>query len=109
MDATVLEATTQQGYEEFVQRLAQASGVEPPTQLELPACDRQRQTQTLSNNEWEHPVGPDARVVQRQDGTQDRGHQADHAVDPETLEGTRAAAGGIGGAVDGPRVPHPGG
>ena len=56
-----------------MQRLAQASGVEPPIQPELLACDRQRQMQTLSINEWEHPVDPDARVVQRQDGARTGG------------------------------------
>ncbi len=91
VDATPLEAhaalstlqrrSTQEGYGEFIERLAKSAGLETPTQAEWLECDRQRQNQSLANQEWEHPVDPDARVARRQDGAPDRAPKAEHAVD----------------------------
>ena len=55
----------------FVQRLAEASGLETPTREELLDFDRKRKPKTLSNAEWEHSVDPDARVARMKDGATD--------------------------------------
>ncbi len=91
VDATPLEAhaalstlqrrNTREGSGEFLERLAASAGIETPTQAELLECDRRRQNKSLANQEWEHPVAPDARVARRQDGATDRAPQAEHAVD----------------------------
>ncbi len=91
VDATPLEAhaalstlqrrNTQEGSGEFLERLAESAGLETPTKEELIEFDRRRQNQSLANQEWEHPVDPDARVARRQDGAPDRAPQAEPAVD----------------------------
>ena len=49
---TLRRKDTQQGYREFVEELAAASGVATPTVAELAEFDRKRKGKTLSNNEW---------------------------------------------------------
>ncbi len=82
VDATTLEAhaalstlqrrSTQEGSGEFLERLAKSAGLETPTQAEWLECDRRHRNQSLANQEWEHPVDPDARVACRKDGAPDR-------------------------------------
>ena len=64
--------------------LAAASGVPTPTLAELAAFDRKRKGKTLSNQEWESPTDPDARVAKMKDGTTHLAHKAEHAVDVES-------------------------
>ncbi len=79
--STLQRRNTQEGSGECLERLAASAGLETPTQAELLECDRQRQNQSLANQEWEHPVDPDARVARRKDGAPDRAPKAEHAVD----------------------------
>ncbi len=77
VDATTLEANaalrtivrrdTGDGYEEFLRRLAQASGIRTPTREQLARLDRKR-AHKGSNEEWEHPHDPDARIAKMKDG-----------------------------------------
>lgn len=90
IDATTLEANaalrsiirrdTQETYEEFLTRLAKASGIETPTREDLARIDKGRKNKA-SNKEWEHPHDPDARVAKMKDGTTHLAHKAEHAVD----------------------------
>ena len=84
--------------DEFVQRLAEASGLETPTREELLDFDRQRQPKTLSNAEWEHPADPDARVARMKDGATDMACKAEHCVDLESgaLVGVTVQAADLG-------------
>ena len=94
VDATTLEANAAlatlqrkdsgEHYEAFVRRLAEASGLQSPTREELIDFDRKRKPKKLSNEEWEHPVDPDARVAKMKDGATDMAHKAEHAVDLES-------------------------
>ena len=71
IDATTLEANaalrtivrrdTGEGYQEFLKRLAQESGIATPTREQLARLDRKR-AHKGSNEEWEHPHDPDARI-----------------------------------------------
>jgi transposase len=80
IDATTLEANaalrsivrrdTDQPYEEFLQDLAKASGIESPTKG--------------SNQDWYHPNDPDARITKMKDGRTHLAHKAEHAVDLDT-------------------------
>jgi transposase len=90
VDATTLEANaalrsiirrdTKETYQEFLTRLAQASGIETPTREDLTKLDRQRKNKG-SNKEWEHPHDPDARIAKMKDGTTHLAYKAEHAVD----------------------------
>jgi transposase len=90
VDSTTLEANaalgtmvrrdTGEGYEEFLRRLAQASGIKTPTREELARLDRKR-AHKGSNEDWEHRHDPDARITKMKDGRTHLAHQVEHAVD----------------------------
>ena len=81
---TLRRKDSQAGYREFVEGLAAAAGVPTPTLAELAAFDRKRQGKTLSNQEWESPTDPDARVAKMKAGTTHLAHKAEYAVDLES-------------------------
>ena len=93
IDATTLEANaamrsivrrdTEETYQEFLTRLAKASGIETPTREDLARMDRKRKKKT-SNTEWTNPHDPDAKVTKMKDGRTHLAHKAEHAVDLET-------------------------
>lgn len=93
IDATTLEANAAlrsivrrdsgESYEAFLTRLAQVSGIATPTREELARLDRDRPGKG-SNQEWEHPHDPDARITKMKDGRTHLAHKAEHAVDMET-------------------------
>jgi transposase len=93
VDATTLEANaamrsivrrdTGEDYQEFLTRLAKASGIDTPTREDLAKLDRERNKKT-SNEEWEHPDDPDARITKMKDGRTHLAHKAEHAVDLKT-------------------------
>lgn len=93
VDATTLEANaalrsivrrdTGEEYNEFLTRLAKESGIETPTREELAKLDRKRKKKG-SNEEWQHPHDPDARITKMKDGRTHLAHKAEHAVDMET-------------------------
>jgi len=90
VDATTLEANaalrtivrrdTGEGYQEFLQRLAQESGIKTPTREQLARLDRKR-AHKGSNEDWEHPHDPDARITKMKDGRTHLAHKVEHAVD----------------------------
>ena len=93
IDATTLEANaalrsivrrdTGESYNEFLTKLAQASGIETPTRAELAKLDRKRKHKG-SNKDWTHPHDPEARIAKMKDGRTHLAHKAEHAVDLET-------------------------
>jgi transposase len=93
VDGTTLEANaamrsivrrdTGESYAEFLTKLAKASGIETPTQEDLAKLDRNRPKKG-SNDEWEHPDDPDAKITKMKDGRTHLAHKAEHAVDMET-------------------------
>jgi transposase len=93
IDATTLEANaalrsivrrdTGQSYQDFLTKLAQASGIETPTRADLVKLDRTRKNKG-SNEDWTHPHDPDARITKMKDGRTHLAHKAEHAVDLET-------------------------
>ena len=93
IDATTLEANaamrsivrrdTGESYQEFLTRLAKASGIETPTREDLARLDRKRKKKT-SNKDWTNPHDPDAKVTKMKDGRTHLAHKAEHAVDLET-------------------------
>ena len=93
IDATTLEANAAlrsivrrdsgETYQDFLTRLAQASGIETPTRADLARLDRKRPKKGR-NTEWRHPHDPDARITKMKDGRTHLAHKAEHAVDLET-------------------------
>src|SRR5262245_53529221 len=93
VDATTLEANaalrsivrrdTGEGYEEFLTRLAKATGIGTPTRADVAHLDRPRKKKG-SNDEWTHPHDPDARITKMKDGRTHLAHKAEHAIDLET-------------------------
>jgi transposase len=93
IDATTLEANaamrsiirrdTKETYDEFLTRLAKASGIETPTREDLAKIDKKRKNKA-SNDDWEHPHDPDAKIAKMKDGSTHMAHKAEHAVDMTT-------------------------
>jgi transposase len=93
IDATTLEANAAlrsivrrdsgETYQDFLTRLAQASGIETPSRAELARFDRKRPKKGR-NKDWRHPHDPDARITKMKDGRTHLAHKAEHAVDMET-------------------------
>jgi transposase len=93
IDATTLEANaalrsivrwdTGEGYEDFLTRLAEASGIGTPTRADLARIDRKRKKKG-SNDEWMHPHDPDAKITKMKDGRTHLADKAEHAIDLET-------------------------
>src|SRR6266508_5461409 len=90
IDATTLEANaamrsivrrdTGESYQEFLTRLAVASGIKTPTREALARLDRRRKKRT-SNKDWKNPFDPDAKITKMKDGRTHLAHKAEHAVD----------------------------
>ena len=90
IDATTLEANaamrsivrkdTGESYDKFLTGLAKASGIETPTREQLAKLDRKRKNKA-SNDDWENPNDPDAKITKMKDGRTHLAHKAEHAVD----------------------------
>jgi transposase len=90
IDATTLEANaamksivrrdTGERYDQYLRRLAAESGVETPTRQELARRDRRRKGKA-SNDDWQNPNDPDARITKMKDGRTHLAYKAEHAVD----------------------------
>jgi transposase len=93
VDATTLEANAAlrsivrrdsgESYEEFLTKLAKASGIGTPTRADLARIDRKRKKKG-SNDDWTHPHDPDAKITKMKDGRTHLAHKAEHAVDLQT-------------------------
>lgn len=93
IDSTTLEANaamrsivrrdTKESYEEFLTRLAKASGIQTPTREDLAKIDKARQNKA-SNQDWEHPFDPDAKIGKMKDGSTHLAHKLEIAADMST-------------------------
>jgi transposase len=93
IDGTTLEANAAmrsivrrdngEGYEEFLRRLAQESGIATPTREDLAKLDRKRPKKGC-NEDWVNPHDPEAEVTKMKDGSTHFAYKAEHAVDLET-------------------------
>ncbi len=93
VDATTLEANaamrsivrrdTGETYQAYLTQLAEASGITTPTREALARFDRRRKKKS-SNQDWTHPVDPDAKITKMKDGRTHLAHKAEHAVDVDS-------------------------
>jgi hypothetical protein len=91
IDATTLEANAAMksivrkdsgaDWKSYLRTLAQAEGIEHPTDADLQRLDRGRTDKKVSNEHWESPSDPDARIAKMKDGTTHLAYKAEHAVD----------------------------
>ena len=94
VDSTTLEANAAmksivrkdsgEDWKEYVGRLAEEAGLENPTAEELRAFDRKRTGKKVSNDDWQSPSDPDARIAKMKNGDTHLAYKAEHAVDLET-------------------------
>lgn len=90
IDATTLEANaalrtivrreTGEAYQDFLRRLGQESGIPTPTREQMARLDGKR-AHKGSNEEWEHPHDPDARITKMKNGRTHLAHKVEQGVD----------------------------
>jgi transposase len=93
VDATTLEANaamkslvrrdTGEDWKTYIRGLAEAEGIENPSDEELRRFDKKRKKKT-SNKEWESATDPDSRVTKMKDGRTHLAYKAEHALDVES-------------------------
>jgi transposase len=94
IDATTLEANaamraivrrdTGESSDQFLTRLAQASGIQTPTRDDRARQKKRRKGQKTSNQDWVSPTDGDAKIAKMKDGRTHLAHKAEHAVDLES-------------------------
>jgi transposase len=93
VDSTTLEANaamksivrrdTGESYNQYLERLAEAEGVNAKDAAALRRMDRKRKKKT-SNEDWESPSDGDAEITKLKDGRTALAYKAENAVDMET-------------------------
>jgi len=93
VDATTLEANAAmrsivrrdngQSYEAYLKELSKNAGLEEPTRSDLAKLDKNREGKG-SNEVWEHPQDPDAKIAKMKDGRTHLAHKVEHVVDLES-------------------------
>ena len=94
IDATTLEANAAMksivrkdsgaDWKEYLRQLAQAEGIENPTDEDLQRLDRRRTDKKVSNEQWESRTDADSRIAKMKDGRTHLAYKAEHAVDLQT-------------------------
>jgi len=94
LDATTLEANAAmrsivrrqgvegsgQSYEQYLTQLAQNAGIDEPTRSDLARLDRKRPKKG-SNDDWQNPHDPDAKITKMKDGRTHLAHKVEHVVE----------------------------
>src|SRR5271163_1523328 len=93
IDSSVVEANaslrglvnrnTGEAYWDYVKRLAAQSGINPEDSAAVRKFDRQR-PKKMSNQEWENPDDPDAKIGPKKDGATDMLYKPQTVVDLDT-------------------------
>ena len=94
IDATTLEANaamksierkdTGQDWNQYLKELAQAEGIENPTQEDLRRMDKGRKDKKVSNQQWQSRTDPEAKITKMKDGRTHLAYKAEHGVDLES-------------------------
>jgi transposase len=93
IDSSVMEANaslrglvnrnTGEAYWDYVKRLAAESGIDPDDSAAVRKFDRKR-PKKMSNQEWENPDDPDAKIGPKKDGATDMIYKPQTVVDLDT-------------------------
>lgn len=81
---SLTERNTEEGYWDYVQRLAREAGLETTDGSELRNFDRKRVGKKMSNEQWQNPHDPDAKIGRTKDGATDMVYLPEHTVDLDT-------------------------
>jgi transposase len=94
VDATTLEANAAmksierkdsgEDWRSYLKRLAEEAGIENPTDEDARRFDKGRKDKKVSNEQWESPTDPDARITKMKDGTTHLAYKSEHVVDLKT-------------------------
>jgi transposase len=94
MDASVMEANaalrslehrlTGEDYRTYVKGLAAEAGVDPSDEAAVNRFDRKREGRKTSNDTWQNPHDPDAKVGKTKHGATRMIYKPEHVVDLET-------------------------
>jgi transposase len=80
----IVRRDTNESYSTFIQRLAEESGMENPTEEDARRFDRKRSGKKTSNKEWASATDSDARIAKLKDGRTRLAYKSEHVVDLET-------------------------
>jgi transposase len=80
---SIVRRDSGQQYQEYLEQLARASGIESPTREDLARIDKKRKKKG-SNQDWENPHDPDAKITKMKDGRTHLAHKVENAVDMKT-------------------------
>lgn len=81
---SIVRKDSGKGWEDYTKKLAKEEGIDDPTDAELRQFDWKRPGKKVSNDEWESPSDPDARITRMKNGTTRLAYKAEHAVDLES-------------------------
>jgi len=81
---SIVRRDTGEDWQDYLRRLMQAEGIENPTLEEMQRFDRKRKGKKVSNEDWESPVDPDARITRMKDGRTHLAYKAEHVIDLDT-------------------------
>ena len=94
IDSSVIEANaslrglehrnTEESYWEYVKRLAAEAGVDSSDTKAVRRFDKKREGRKTSNQEWQNPNDPEAKVGRTKDGATDMTYKAEHVTDLES-------------------------
>jgi len=81
---TIVRRDTGEGYRQMLDRMAQESGMQTPSEEDLSRMDRKRKGKKTSNKDWQSPSDPDARIARLKDGRTRLAYKPENAVDLDT-------------------------
>lgn len=81
---SLAERNTEEAYWTYVQRLAKEAGLETSDGAALRNFDRHRAGKKMSNQQWQNPHDPDAKIGRTKDGATDMIYLPEHTVDLDT-------------------------
>ena len=81
---TLVHRNTEQAYWEYVRQLAREQGVDPWDEGAVRRFDQKRPGRRTSNQEWENPHDPQAKVGRTKDGACDMIYKPEHVTDLES-------------------------
>lgn len=94
IDSSVIEANaslrglehrnTEESYWDYVKRLAEEAGIDPQDVKAVRRFDKKRPGRRTSNQEWQNPHDPDAKVGRTKDGACDMIYKPEHISDLES-------------------------
>jgi len=77
---SIVRKDSGEDWKQYLRGLAQAEGIEHPTEEDLRRLDRGRKDKKVSNEQWKSPTDSDSRIAKMKDGRTHLAYKAEHAV-----------------------------